>query len=100
MNKNQEIKRYSNPDKVFKRLKEIYPGEEFEFKISGRKNKKYAIRGDFTNNKWVHFGDMRYKDYSKHNDEERKNNFLNRNWRWASKPKHTPAYLSFWALWT
>jgi hypothetical protein len=100
MNKIQEIKKYSNPDKVFKRLKEIYPQDNFKFKISGRKNKKYAINGEFTNNKWVHFGFFGMEDFTKHNDENRQNNFLNRNWKWATKPIYTPSYLSYWALWT
>jgi hypothetical protein len=99
LEKEELILFFSNPDKVFERLKEIYPEEKFEFKISGRKNKKYAIRGDFTHNKWVHFGHMGMADYTKHESEVRKELFKSRNHKWANKPINSPAYLSYWALW-
>ena len=43
---------------------------------STRKNKKYMIMND--ENKLVHFGDLRYQDYTKHQDLKRLNNYLSR----------------------
>ena len=43
---------------------------------STRKNKKYMILND--NNKYVHFGDSRYEDFTKQQDLNRLNNYLSR----------------------
>jgi len=99
MNKEQQIKMYSNPKKVLKNLHELFPNEDFEFKISTRKDKKYMVKGEFTNNKWVHFGQMGYEDYTHHKDEIRRDKFITRNWKWGDRPPNTPSYLSFHVLW-
>ena len=39
---------------------------------STRKNKKYMIMNDDHN--YIHFGDLRYEDYTKHQDLKRLNN--------------------------
>jgi len=41
---------------------------------STRKNKKYMIMND--DHKYIHFGDLRYEDYTKHQDLKRLNNYL------------------------
>ena len=51
-------------------------------------------------NKLVHFGDQRYEDYTKHKDNTRRDNFKKRNIKWGYAPKYSPAWLSFWLLWT
>ena len=67
---------------------------------STRKNKKYMILND--NNKYIHFGDMRYQDFTKHQDLKRLNNYLSRatkikgNWK---KDKYSPNNLSISLLW-
>jgi hypothetical protein len=67
---------------------------------STRKNKKYMILND--DNKYVHFGDSRYTDYTKHNDKERRKRYLDRatkikgNWK---KDKYSPNLLSQNLLW-
>ena len=67
---------------------------------STRKNKKYMILND--DNKYVHFGDNRYTDYTIHNDLERRKRYLNRatkikgNWK---KDKYSPNLLSQNLLW-
>lgn len=94
----EEVKKYSDPDVVFRKANKLFD-EPFEFNISTRKNKKYMIKGDFTDNKWVHFGQMLYEDYTKHKDKERREKFLNRNRSWANKDKGSPAYLSYYLLW-
>ena len=67
---------------------------------STRKNKKYMILND--DNKYVHFGDSRYMDFTKHNDEERRKRYLDRatkikgNWK---KDKYSPNNLAINLLW-
>ena len=67
---------------------------------STRKNKKYMIMND--DNKYVHFGDSRYEDYTKHQDKERLKNYLSRamkikgNWK---RDRYSPNSLSINLLW-
>lgn len=64
-------------------------------------NKKYMIYDD-KNNKWVHFGSIKYEDYLKHNDKFRQMKYLKRalgikgNWR---ENKLSPNNLSINILW-
>jgi hypothetical protein len=51
------------------------------------------------NNKWIHFGQMFYEDFTKHNDQKRRENFLKRNYKWKNAPKYSPAYLAYHLLW-
>lgn len=92
MNKFEDLKLVSNPSIVFKNALKM----GYTIGMSSRKNKKYMVQ---TPTKWVHFGDMRYEDFTKHHDEDRRMRFLKRNWKWASYDKYTPAYLSFMLLW-
>jgi len=67
---------------------------------STRKNKKYMIMND--DHKYIHFGDLRYEDYTKHQDKERLKNYLSiatkikGNWR---KDKYSPNNLAINLLW-
>ncbi len=67
---------------------------------STRENKKYMILND--DNKYVHFGDNRYEDYTIHNDLERRKRYLNRaknikgNWK---KDKYSANNLAINLLW-
>jgi len=67
---------------------------------STRKNKKYMILND--DNKYIHFGDNRYEDFTKHNDLERRKRYLDRaskikgNWK---KDKYSPNSLAINLLW-
>ncbi len=67
---------------------------------STRKNKKYMIMND--DHKYIHFGDSRYADYTKHQDLKRLNNYLSRatkikgNWE---KDKYSPNNLAINLLW-
>jgi hypothetical protein len=67
---------------------------------STRKNKKYMILND--SNKYIHFGDSRFEDYTKHQDDERRKRYLDRatkikgNWK---KDKYSPNLLSQNLLW-
>lgn len=99
MSKEEEIYKYSNPDKVIKIANKKFGKGNYELKLSTRKNKKYMIRGEFTNNKWIHFGQWEMEDYTKHNDKMRRELFLNRNHEWQHREPNTPSFLSFHLLW-
>ena len=47
----------------------------------------------------LHFGDLRFSDYTNHKDKKRRDSFRNRNKRWANADKFTPAHLSYYLLW-
>jgi len=55
---------YSDPEIVLSRAK-LYFGEDVILKKSTRKTKKYMIF-DPNNNKFIHFGQMSYKDFTKY----------------------------------
>jgi hypothetical protein len=75
INKKKEISKVSNENIVIQKA-QLLLDEEFDLDYSTRKNKKFMIKGEFTNNKWVHFGDINYPDYTFTNDEEKRNKFL------------------------
>jgi hypothetical protein len=70
------LKRYSNYLKVFQNAKKYY-GDDVLINISSRKDKKYQIWNP-VKSKWVHFGQMGYEDFTKHNDNIRRENYLRR----------------------
>lgn len=89
-----EIWKYSNPDEVFKK------GKEADILIyrSFRPSKKYMVLSP--DDKWIHFGQMDYQDYTKHKDDERRENFLNRSSQWKNLDDiYSPAFLSRYFLW-
>jgi len=70
---------YSNPRKAqaqaYKYLgktAKLYPGTV--------KGKKYSIY-DKKNNRWVNFGQLGYEDYTKHQNKNRRKNYLTRSGR-------------------
>ena len=65
--------------------------------LSTSKHKKYMVFNE--QGKKIHFGSMLYQDYTKHKDKKRRENFRNRNKRWADADKYIPAHLSFYLLW-
>jgi hypothetical protein len=50
-------------------------------------------------NKYIHFGEWSFEDYTKHKDKKRRNEFLKRNHKWKDYPKYSPAYLAYYILW-
>lgn len=72
--KYHELIQYSNP-KIAQKNAYDYVGQELY--ISTRKDKKYMILNPETN-KYVHFGQMGYQDYTIHKDDTRRGNYLNR----------------------
>jgi hypothetical protein len=94
-NKYLTIQEFSNPSLVLQRAEDLF-GPEVFLKVSTRKNKKYMI---YLNERWVHFGEMGYEDYTKHLDEDRRELFRNRNASWVNYGYDTPAFLSYVLLW-
>ena len=94
MSKLNELKKYSNPEVVMMKARDMGLNT---IQVSTRKDKKYMVYS--SNKKLVHFGQMGYEDYTKHKDNKRRDNFKKRNIKWGYAPKYTPAWLSFWLLW-
>lgn len=94
----KDISEFSNFDKVKKNaIKFGYnPNDIF---ISSRKDKKYMILHD---GKYIHFGQMFYEDFTKHNDEKRRQDYLARatkikgDWK---DDKYSPNNLAIKLLW-
>jgi hypothetical protein len=90
---------YSNPQKAQKAAFK-YLGNNGKLFLSTRKNKKYMIRDK--NDKWVHFGQMGYEDFTKHQDDERRKKYLKRSMNirgnWKENP-YSPNNLSINILW-
>lgn len=93
----EQIFKWSNPNEVVKKAVKLL-GEDVKIALSSRKDKKYMILNPETN-KWVHFGEIGYEDFTKHHDELRRQNFLNRNKRWKNSKTYSPSYLSYFLLW-
>ena len=87
----------TDPELVFKKAKEIF-GPHIQIKESTRHDKKYMLLNPETN-KWVHFGQKGYEDFTGHRNLMRREMFRRRNHKWAKAPMFSPAFLSFWLLW-
>jgi len=75
MTKYDELIQYSNPSRVSKNALDYF-GKEVPIFISSKPNKKYMIKDP--HNKWVHFGEMGFQDFTKHMDRERQRKYLKR----------------------
>ena len=73
--KNDELYLYSNPIKAQAKAFK-YLGKKSVLYKSQNVNKKYAIIEP--SGKTIHFGQLGYEDFTKHNDKLRKNNYLTR----------------------
>jgi len=73
-----ELKKYSNPLKVFQNAIKYF-GNDVLINISSRKDKKYMIYNP-NKNKWVHFGSFSppMEDFTKHKNLKRRENYLKR----------------------
>ena len=91
-----EVYDYSNPLTVKDKAKELLHNNTLT--ISARKNKKYMIF-DPNTKKWIHFGELPYQDYTKHQDEKRRELFRKRNSRWKNAKPYSAAWLSYNLLW-
>jgi hypothetical protein len=95
----EKICEVSNPKMVLKQLEKYY-GDDVDLYLSSSKNKKYMVFNE--DGKKIHFGDLRYADYTKHKDKKRRKNYLKRasnikgNW---SQNQFSPNMLSIILLW-
>jgi len=87
----------SNPSKVFSNARKVY-SNKVQIELSDRKNKKYMLY-DPHKKKWIHFGHRKYEDFTKHQDQDRRQQFRQRNHKWANAPMYSPAFAAYWLLW-
>jgi hypothetical protein len=98
--KSKDILEYSNPREVFKKAKE-YLGDNVDIELSNNPKKKYMVLNPQTN-KWIHFGQMGFQDFTKHKNPVRRHSYLQRtlfmrgNWK---HNKYSPNNLSRNILW-
>jgi hypothetical protein len=98
----EELMKYSNPDVVIKKAKEIY-GNDVKLLQSSKPEKKYMIY-DPEKNKWVHFGQLYtpMEDFTKHHDLSRRDRYLKRatkiKGKWRKNP-YSSNNLSIRLLW-
>jgi len=94
-----KICKVSNPEVVLKQLKKYY-GDEVDLYLSSSKNKKYMMFDE--KGKKIHFGDLRFLDYTKHKDKQSRDNYLKRasniKGNWKQNP-FSPNILSIILLW-
>lgn len=90
----------SNPSKVIKNANSYLGKNNYEIFISNNKDKKYLIITP--DGKRVHFGNINYEDFTKHNSEVRRNSYLARAMKikgnWQSN-KYSPNNLAIHLLW-
>lgn len=97
--KYQKLIQVSNPSKVISK-KNSYLGKDIELSISNNKDKKYMIITP--EGKKVHFGNINYQDFTRNNDEIRRNSYISRATKikgdWKNN-KYSPNNLSIHLLW-
>ena len=97
--KYRELIKYSNPIEVQKRAYQKFGKDKGELWISSRKDKKYMVHDG---NKFIHFGQMDYEDFTKHKNTIRRENYKRRasniRGNWRENPL-SPNNLSIHLLW-
>lgn len=97
----EELSRVSNPKKVIENAQNYFNDPNVKIYLSTRKKSKYAIY-DPINKKLVHFGHLDYQDFTKHQDQARRENYLRRatniRGNWRNNP-YSPNNLSVNLLW-
>lgn len=93
----KNIEKYSNPD-IVRMNAEKYLGNNYPIFFSTRATKKYMVKNP--TGKWIHFGQYGSQDYTYHRNNVRREAFRIRNHKWATSKKFTPAWLSYFLLWT
>ena len=91
------MEQYTTPSRVYALARKYY-GPNVEIKQSTRRDKKYMMLNPHTD-KWFHFGQMGYEDYTKHNDPKRREAYRIRNKKWSKQSPYTPGYASYYLLW-
>jgi len=79
-----------------------YLGKDVDIQKSTRQSKKFMVLNPETN-KYIHFGDKNYQDYTEHRDKQRQKAYLSRATNikgdWKSN-KYSPNNLSINILWS
>lgn len=94
MSKKELLKQYSDFDAVNKKAKQLLGTG---VNVSTRVDKKYMIMSP--DGKMIHFGMWGSEDYTKHKNKLRREHFQKRNKKWATSPKWSPSFLSYYLLW-
>jgi len=95
-----ELQKYSDPKRVQKNARRYFQDDVTVY-VSTNKNKKYMVKNP-TNNKYVHFGEIGFEDFTKHKDKKRQSDYLSRatkikgNWK---SNRFSPNNLSINLLW-
>jgi hypothetical protein len=97
MSKEELIWKYSNPLEVRKQVDKIY-GKDVDLYLSTRASKKYMIQSP--KGKWIHFGQWGAEDATHHKNKDRITMFRIRNAKWRLAEKWSPAYASYFLLWS
>jgi hypothetical protein len=75
MNKLEIVEQYSDIDKVVKNARK-YLGKDAKLYLSTKKDKKFMVENP--DGTMVHFGQIGYEDFTKHQDDKRRHNYLTR----------------------
>ena len=99
--KYEQLLKISNPKKVIENAINYFNDPNVKVYLSNSKYKKYMIVNKDNMHK-VNFGDLRYSDYTKHNDPKRREAYLNRAFnirgKWMDN-KYSPNNLAIALLW-
>lgn len=93
----KQVEKVSNVYEVVKKARQLY-GNDVKIGLSSRKNNKFMIFNPISN-QFIHFGNLNYEDYTKHQDEDRRKRFQIRNHNFASAPKYSARYMAYYILW-
>jgi hypothetical protein len=85
----RQLMEVSNPKKVIEKAQYYFNDPNVKVYLSPLKNKKYAIY-DPIQKKLISFGHIDYEDYSKHQDDKRRQNYLLRASNIKGDWKHNP----------
>ena len=96
----EELRKYSNPE-IAQKMAYKYLGKTADIYQSWKPEKKYVIYNP-DKNKFIHFGQMGYEDFTQHQNLDRRKNYLNRSMNikgnWKDDP-YSPNNLSIHILW-
>jgi hypothetical protein len=87
MNKEIEILKWSNPLQV-RKMADKYLGKDIQVYLSSKKDKKYMVQNP--EGKWIHFGQMEFQDFTKHQDLKRRKSYLSRTANMRGEWKDNP----------
>jgi hypothetical protein len=97
----EDLIKVSNPKKVIENAQTYFNNPNIKIYLSNHKYKKYSIT-DPIKGKLVHFGDIRYSDFTQTNDKNKQEAYLKRAMKikgdWHDN-KYSPNSLAINLLW-